>query len=260
MNKKNQNQPTKPLAIPITNDNCERYKRKKLKIPVKIVENESIEIVASFWGPIQTIPIEKVDKDILLDRLSKEIIKKYNFTLSNCTNKKNRTKDVNNEPRRKKKRSLSGPTPNNSIQNETLLHNDSPQSYSIIHQRIIVGVNQVTRLLESPSLWTKETLEKPLLVFLTSDIRPPTMVMHIPCLCRRLGIPLILIPGSESSLELGKIFGVRRVSVVVFTSPPSNHSIVPLQDTNDNCTPSALMQSCHADIDSYIDFAKSKQP
>jgi hypothetical protein len=86
------------------------------------------------------------------------------------------------------------------------------------------------------------------------------MVMHIPCLCRRLGIPLILIPGSESSLELGKIFGVRRVSVVAFTSPPSNHSTVPLQDTNDNCTPSALMQSCHADIDSYIDFAKSKQP
>jgi len=241
--------------------------KRKWKIPVKIVDNESVDIVTSFWGPIETILLETVVKDILLERLSIEVIKKYNYTLSHRKSWKDTTHPLQWE---KKRHMATAPQSDiiSQLNNESSLQEsqvskaiiqESQASNAIIRKRIIMGINQVTKRLESATLLnTEKRGPNPHLVFMTNDFHPPTAVMHIPCLCRQLGIPILLMPGNRSSLELGQIMGTKSVSVIAF---------MPRLDSKDQeiCTTqmesiTALEDNCHSDIDSFIDFARTKVP
>jgi len=227
--------------------------KRKRKIPHKIVDTESIDVVTSFWGPIETIPIDSFVKDILLERFKIEIINKYKYTVSKkmCNNRKPNT------PRKKKKRQSVKDTSNTTEDDLNQRSYPSPQQ-SIIHQRIIIGINQVTRLLE------KSAPCVPLLIFMTQDIRPPTLVMHIPCLCKQLGIPILLIPGNRSSLELGKIMGVKSVSILALMPRLTSNAYRkdPQIDSHDSIDSQRILleDTCHSDIDSFIQFAASKVP
>ena len=253
------NKQSKSSVEPLQKDKSINYKR-KLKIPSKIVDNDSIEVVASFWGPIQTIPITDIVKDIIFDRFSIEIIDKYKFSFTNRKSNKSRTNVTNNEPRRKKKRSTPERPDDSQPKEDSAITQELLVSQSIIRQRIIIGTNQVTRLLET---YARVKSPKPLLVFLTNDMRPPTMVMHIPCICRQLGIPILVIPGSQSSLELGKIVGVKNASIIAFTSRLCIEEDPPMEadETLSNMESVFLSaESCQSDIDSFVNFVKTKVP
>lgn len=88
------------------------------------------------------------------------------------------------------------------------------------------------------------------LCILARDVRPPTILAHIPYLCQQLGVPILLLPG-KASHDLGSILGGRKVSVLLFRERPDET----MAGTGANTD-----KRHHDKIDSYIEFAKSKLP
>jgi len=113
------------------------------------------------------------------------------------------------------------------------------QKRRIWRESIVIGTNQCLRLLEnlntehcsendtkskapnkSATTMTKTISDaslpsqKPSLVVLAKDIYPPTMCCAVPVLAKRLGIPLLLLPG-KASLELGRALNAKRTSILI---------------------------------------------
>lgn len=217
-----------------SNSSTKKRKKKKVTIPQRMVENESLEIVASPIGPIRTHPMTVLNKNILLDRLKKEIGINLGFTLS-----------------------ADGRGRSTSTSTST---NKSKSIQSIAKRRIVVGTNSCTRALkglilqqqrqqhqqeeQNKSLHEKE----PILCILARDVRPPTMLAHIPYLCHILGIDILLLPGMASS-ELGMTLGGNLVSVVFFRRSGNG------EDENYGHN-----QDHDQKIDSFVEFARSMLP
>ena len=254
-------------------------KRKKSSlIPQQMIQNESLELVASpIIGPIRTRPLSILDKEIILDRFKKEIVDKFGFTLSPAA--------VNGHVSSKRRRIIKSTSSSSSTSSLTLTVHDprhDPRHDAegkklimarIAKSRIVVGTNSCTRAMEtlissqsqqlkhddsnsnnnkdnspSPVTVTVTTVvsNRPLLCILARDIRPPSIMAHIPYLCHLMKVPILLLPG-KASHELGSILGGKKVSVMLFTESSSSDG-----DDAD--------ERCHKLMDSFITFAKGKLP
>ena len=252
--------------------------------PASLLDCESIDCIASPCGrtsrPIRTPVLSADGKDILLDRLTKEVVGKFDFTLSrkvertqaadgsagavtftmgsggikmigvdgdDDNNNGKEEKDTKGKSKKKKKRPKPSP-----VEREPTL------SDLVVKKRLIVGVNQCTRALEAAA---NNTTRKPSLVLLSRDVRPPTIVAHIPVLCRQMDIPAVVLPG-RASVELGKAVGGRSVAVAMFLprSTATDDEEKKTMTSNGDGPSANQIQECHRRIDSYVKFALSKIP
>lgn len=201
-------------------------KRQRRGQPLTPLDHESLECVASPIGPITTTPISSsLDKELILERLTKEIVRPFQLSLSIPRG----NKIVSTVVRAKK------------VKRTVVRNNSSTKSLErrVLDTRLAIGTNQCTRALEN---------QKPSLVLLCRDVHPPTMLAHVPLLLRNKKMTsLVLLPG-RASLELGQALGIPRASIVIFTE----------RSKEESTTDKEAIDKCHAKIDSYIEFVKSK--
>jgi len=189
-----------------------------VKVPQGTIDSESLELVASIMGPIRTSPVSNLDRDIIIDRLRIELVDKYYFNYY-------------------------------SLQSErTALKNSNENKSRELCKYLKVGVNECTRALEASCQLSEDGGKTfvPILVILARDLRPPTILAHFPYLCKRLDIPIILLPGKASS-DLGKVFRRKSASVIVFFGYKRR------------CIDSDDVEISRR-VSSYVDFATSKIP
>ena len=264
-------------------------KKKKKQRPAagRQIINESIDCVASPFGqgPIRTPLLSSDDRDILIDRLRKEVVEKFGFTLSrrvernDCdeaqggasftmggggiqmtsggnndeTDETHEEKGRGKKRRKKKRRRPDKPPP-------------ATLADIVVNVRFVVGVNQCTRALEAAA---GRAAPLPSLVLLSRDVRPPTILAHIPVLCRQLDIPSLVLPG-RASVELGRAVGGKSVAVALFLPSTIEDATIGIPDDEvkkeegDDGPPARInkgqIQECHRCIDSYVKFALSKIP
>eukprot|EP00563_Minutocellus_polymorphus_P004903 CAMPEP_0181045062 /NCGR_PEP_ID=MMETSP1070-20121207/13603_1 /TAXON_ID=265543 /ORGANISM="Minutocellus polymorphus, Strain NH13" /LENGTH=285 /DNA_ID=CAMNT_0023123557 /DNA_START=1 /DNA_END=861 /DNA_ORIENTATION=- len=247
---------------------------KSFPTPTSLIENESIDCIASPFGlltsqhPIRTPLFSSDDKDILIDRLKKEVVDKFDFTLSRKMERNQTTNGVSftmggggikmdghdetNRTGKKGKKKRPKPPPIERVPTLADL---------VVKSRFVVGVNQCTRALEAVAKNAKggaAGAQLPSLVLLSRDVRPPTIVAHIPVLCQQLDIPAAVLPG-RASVDLGKAVGGRSVAVAMFLPRTEEKSVVEEEKGGPPISESQ-MQECHRCIDSYVKFALSKVP
>jgi len=258
--------PSSKTKVPSTSSSTTRSKKRgrtkqskhTKKIPTRLIDNESIDCVASPIGgsPIRTPVASTDDKDILIERLQKEVVDKFEFTLSKrrqrdtsimLGGKTDIVSEVNDGKGRKRKRRKVSRPPAAAEASTEMTFAD------IVKRRLIAGTNQCTRALEASA---SSTGPRPSLVLLSRDVRPPTILAHIPVLCKRMGIPALVLPGRASS-ELGKALGGKSVAVAVFL--PSTAAADAVTDGQQQLSEDDVRE-CHRRIDSYVKFAHSKVP
>ena len=269
----------------------QKTKKKRRPASRQIIVNESIDCIASPLGgpdPIRTPLLSSDDRDILIDRLRKEVVEKFGFTLSRKVerndgnetqggasftmggggiqmmtsggNHKEKTdethdKEGKDKKRRKKKQRRTDKPPSATTLADT-----------VVKARFVVGVNQCTRALEATA---RRLVGAPLpsLVLMSRDVRPPTILAHVPVLCRQLGVPSVVLSG-RTSVELGRAVGGKSVAVALFL-PSRAEDITGIADDEvkkegDDGPAGSIgkgqIQECHRCIDSYVKFALSKIP
>jgi ribosomal protein L7Ae-like RNA K-turn-binding protein len=159
-------------------------KRQRLENPPSWMDCETLESVAApFETPIRTPLVSQLTKEIFMDRFQKEIVSRYQFSLSS---------------------QLRGDDPS-SLQ-------EVKSRRTVLKQRILVGTNACTRALES-AVFSKGL--SPLLLVVAADLHPPTILAHIPVLAKQTRVPILLLPG-RASFELGKALGTKKVAILCF--------------------------------------------
>lgn len=226
----------------ITNSsNSTNKKKRKLVIPENLIDNDSLEIIATPIGPIRTFAVSQNDKDIILDRLKKEIIDRFHFTLSpknSSSSKKQKIVPIGDSNKEEQQKKMT----------------------AFAKARIVVGTNSCTRTFEKISraelssnlVMVKENAKKEdaigvSLCILARDVRPASVLSHIPYLCQLHDIPIVLLPG-KASFELGKLLGCKKTSVLLFR-----------EDSCPEITTGAE-KKWEKQKDSLVDFIKSKIP
>mmetsp|Transcript_35810 Transcript_35810/g.40829 ORF Transcript_35810/g.40829 Transcript_35810/m.40829 type:complete len:226 (+) Transcript_35810:9-686(+) len=213
-------------------------KRQKREAPINPLDAVGLSQLSSYYGILKTPIIISSEKDIILDRLKKELIIPFELVLSvprlynrNATAASKLTQ-INISKRNKKK-----------VENWKV---------GIIKSRMWIGINQGTRALEQ---------EQPELVLLCNDVHSSIISQHV---IKRIKspnttskVPIIIFPGSRASFELGKIIGINRASLVVFTKQPTGES---LKGNIDHNTNEVEIHRYHQKIDSFLEFCKSKVP
>ncbi len=206
--------------------NRKRKRKNNVKIPHGIFQNESLEVVASIAGPIITAPVTLVDKEILLDRLKIELLDRCAFFTSNVS------------PARGDRRII------------------DESGSKMIHKCLIVGTNECTRALEAAKKKCKnednthtQNHFKPSLIILSRDLRPPTILAHIPFLCKQLDVPIVLLPGKASS-DLGKLLQMKTAAVILLCTLHESY-----EETYNKSE-----REVSNKIKSFAKFAKSKIP
>ena len=208
-------------------------KRQRQDHPRSLLDNESLACVASPYGPIRTPVVCNVTKQIVLDRLDKEICKPFHFTLSRPKNRlKNDKNNVAMEPSGQNVHASSCSSNEEDVSSKAVV---------LLRQRLKIGTNECTR-----ALLRKES-SSPDLVILSRDVHPPTILAHIPNLVAQNKKHIILLLPGRASYELGKTFGAKKVAILVFLPRPKD-------DDND------VNNEEHARIDSLVEFLKSKIP
>lgn len=228
----------------ITNSSSSTNKKKrKLVIPEHLIDNDSLEIIATPIGPIRTFPVSQNDKDIILDRLKKEIIDRFDFTLSpknSSASKKQKIIQINDMNKEEQQKKMT----------------------AFAKTRIVVGTNSCTRAFEKISRaeissnqdMAKEDDKKReamdfSLCILARDVRPASVLSHIPYLCQLhdIDIPIILL-GGKASYELGRLLGCKKTSVLLFRKDSCPEIITGAE------------KKWEKQIDSLVEFLKSKIP
>ncbi|OAF64161.1 60S ribosomal protein L7a [Intoshia linei] len=69
---------------------------------------------------------------------------------------------------------------------------------------IVFGVNEIVTLIEK---------KKAKLVVISFDVDPIELVVYLPCLCRRMGVPYCIVKGKA---RLGKVVDMKNCAVVAF--------------------------------------------
>jgi hypothetical protein len=222
-----------------------KRKNKNVIFPTRLIDNESVELVSSPTGPVQTLSLSQIDKEIILDRLRKEIVDNFKFSLSPENNRS-----------RKRVRS-----DNVASEDSCVDGGDKEVMKTVLKSRFRVGINSCTRTLErffhnhhaihqNNSIENNEHVAlglQPDLVILARDIRPPNMLAHVPHFCNLLKIPILLLPG-RASTDIGKVLGGKNTSIVMFLK------------RSDGQIDDEVSIRYHRILDSFLEFAKSKQP
>lgn len=226
-------------------------RKRKFRPPKSVLDCESAAVVVDFPDNnknrqlITTTPASVVDKEIVLERFQKEIVRPFSFVLHNpSTTLSTKTKQEKEDAQLKKKKQQS----NKRRRTTTLLPKEDQEKREFLRTRMIMGINQCSKLLEEAFLSAEQKEKKesaPTLIILARDVFPPTMVAHIPVLASRLDIPLLLLPG-KASVELGQALGTKKTSILAFL-PASQ------QDAED-------LDPRHQAIDSFVKFVAAKVP
>jgi len=229
----------------VKNETSKAKKRKNIVIPQKLIDNDSLELVASPVGPIRTYAVTHLDKDIILERLEKEIVKKFHFTLS-----------PSNGSLSSKRKRVELPEGDAEIMEKKL------KMQAFMKARMTIGTNSCSRAFENISRAKEQSEDSTLvdtnslsslpkdrkisLCVLARDVRPASILSHIPYLCLLHNVPILLLPG-KASHDLGMVLGGKKVSVLLF-----------------DCCASDDLQGAEKKwlklINSYIDFIKAKIP
>jgi hypothetical protein len=198
---------------------------------------------------VRTPLASSTTKEIFFDRLKKEIVDKYGYSASasGCSPQKERGAAAS------KSKSAKSPLPDHGNASDAA-DVEGDRIRALLRKRIVVGVNECTRVLELASLAALEVEDPrqrqgrrravatpaapggpdpdrsarlpPLLVVIAAEgMRPsPVTMTHLPVLADRLGVPVLLLPDPSARRELGRVLGIRSASVVVFLSPSSSSS------------------------------------
>lgn len=196
-------------------------KRQRREHPLTIADNESLSCTASVYGPIVTEVVSSLDKEIILDRLRKEIVVRFGLQLTVPRGQASRvvgSKLIQKTVRRDKK--------------------GWSTAKRLVRSRVKIGTNECTRALEQDAL-------APLFIVLARDVHPPTILSHIPLIARKRKTPIALLPG-RAAADLGKVLGIKRAAIVLFRAREPG-------DGDDKET-----AELHGLIDSFVDFAKTK--
>jgi ribosomal protein L7Ae-like RNA K-turn-binding protein len=188
-------------------------KRQRQQNPKSWQHNHSLACVASplkFGGdPIGTAVASAQTREVFLDRLQKEIIGPLNLY------------------RGKKVVTLNDHAPAAETTGGSATMSGKGRPWP---KRIVVGTNQCTRALEKALRGETSGTARPSLVVLARDIYPPTILSHIPVMAHQLlqpdgktALPILLLPG-RASKELGKAFGPKNVSILVFLGEDDDFS------------------------------------
>jgi ribosomal protein L7Ae-like RNA K-turn-binding protein len=226
----------------ITNSSSSTNKKKrKLVIPEHLIDNDSLEIIATPIGPIRTFAVSQNDKDIILDRLKKEIIDRFHFTLSpknSSASKKQKVIPIDDSDKEDQHRKMT----------------------AFAKTKIVVGTNSCTRAFEKISRAeissdldmvkkdgkNKEAIDFSLCI-LARDVRPASVLSHIPYLCQLHDIPIVLL-GGKASYDLGRLLGCKKTSVLLFKKDSCPEIIT------------GTKKKWEKQIDSLVEFLKSKIP
>jgi len=265
-----------PSKLAPSRKSASAKKKRKLQnnlehTPHKLIHQDSIACVTSaLFGTIETLVLPSYEKDILLDRFFKEIIKKFHFKLNTITRAKKSCGSIKQDilqrqlfspedvSKLEKEENDYGTDDNDLDKEEDKLEEIGQLYHETIKRRIVVGSNEVTRTLESKlQEYQNTTIQSTMepksnksVILLARDIRPATIVAHIPVLAKQLKIPILILPG-RASFELGKIMGVRTVSVLFLQENKK-------EIEQESQKMSNKMFECNRCIDSYIDFSISK--
>ena len=213
-------------------------KRQRKEHPLTLTDNESLSLVASPYGPIATPLASIVAKEIVLERLRKEIVDRFGLVLSIPRNKKQHIFSKTGEKLQQGKCQES-----KKIKIQARLVKIQDPKITLLRSRMVFGVNQCTRALE-----TTLTATIPTLLIVGRDLYPPNILSHIPLLARETNTPILLLPGN-ASVELGAALGTKKIGILLFLSRNKGDEELSAEDLK-----------LHALIDSFIDFAKSKLP
>lgn len=132
-----------------------------------------------------------VSKEVFLDRLRKEIVEPFQFSLNS---------QLQIRP------------------GESVL--EAKERRKLIKSRILVGISVCSKALSAKNDSSAPTFLDLLVV--SSDYQPAHFAAHLPLLAHQRQVPLLLLP--EASNELGTLLGIRRAGVVAFTRPPADTS------------------------------------
>jgi ribosomal protein L7Ae-like RNA K-turn-binding protein len=153
-------------------------KRQRIECPPSWMDCETISAVPYLNSIIRTPVASQVTKEIFLERLEKEIVKRFRFSLSSAQHK---------------------------------LHEDdetSKKRRNLLRKRIQIGTNACTQALQKQQ-------QQPRLVVVAGSNAPPAIVLaHIPVLTRQQKVPLLLLPATAQ--EVGKVLGTKRVVILTF--------------------------------------------
>lgn len=212
-------------------------KRQRREQPRSLMDNESLACVASPDGPIRTPVVDEIVKEIVLERLAKEICKRFNLVLSVPRAKRPMVmKNGKMVPAERTRRKVS----------------DLDPATIILRSRMKIGTNECTRALEAA---ISGDASAPSLIILAKGVHPPNILAHIPYLAKRVGTPIMLLPG-RASQEMGKTMGVKNVAILLFLPRPSGET----NASNDDEALDASQTANHDRIDSFVDFIQSKIP
>lgn len=169
-------------------------KRQRIEHPVCWMDCESIETIPCplvvgqqqqcimVKTPVATV----LTKEIFLDRFQKEILQPFRFSLSSQIQ---------------------------ICEGETLEQVKARRD--VLQKRIVCGINAVTSTLEA-AVCCKAPI--PLLLVLTIDVYP-SLTAHLPILAQQIPVPILLLPGAQSSSELGKLLGTKKVAALAIVPP-----------------------------------------
>lgn len=128
---------------------------------------------------------------------------------------------------------------------------DAKRRRQLLRQRIPVGMNACTRVLEAACAGKGPA---PTLIVVAGDgLAIPTMLTHVPVISQRLQVPLLLLPGQATSAELGRCLGLRKATILCF-QPSSG-----CQGYRGN-TSIRMEAEIHAAVHSFVDFMRTKVP
>mmetsp|Transcript_12443 Transcript_12443/g.18700 ORF Transcript_12443/g.18700 Transcript_12443/m.18700 type:complete len:315 (-) Transcript_12443:269-1213(-) len=206
-----------------------------ISIPRTIADTVSLSLVTSPLGPIQTNAVSNLDKDIILERLKKEIVDAFGMSLSPPSSS---TSSISSSSVRrqgiKRQKRIAGTTSKSITKDE--LEDGGREArartlFKVAKSRLIFGTNSCTRFLskifasysadnndnddndKDSGKKCSPSKPKPALCILCRDVRPPHILSHIPYYCMLMDIPILLLPGKSSS-ELGQILGGKITSIM----------------------------------------------
>jgi len=193
-------------------------KRQRTEQPPSWMDVEQVETMATPHGHVRLSVASDLMKELFMDRFHKEIILKYNYSLSNQLR----------------------------IHDEVSVA-DLRVARRLLRDRIHVGINICTKTLMEACKGSSSESDgadhrRPRLVVLAADMSPPHLVQHVPLLAQQLKIPILLL--SKGSMELGQLLGTKRVAVILFASadPPAV----------------ATERAVHDSVDSFVTFVLQK--
>ena len=189
---------------------------RKRKLPTSFLESQTLSLVSDFPTTkeedsyssrriVNTNVVSESTKAIFLDRFSKEVVQPFRPSPSKGVGglfvmMENGTLTRQPQCTRKEK------------------SDDSEDN--IWRERLVMGTNQCLRNLEN-DIKNQPGPPQASLMVLARDIYPPTMLAHAPVMAKRLGIPVLLLPGKASN-EIGQAVGVKKTSILLFLSSKAN--------------------------------------